>query len=89
MTPIVAGVFMAGIGLWMITRGKGTSEKNPVLKILGWILIVAGVVIIISESFGFPAFWGIIAWILNVLGFIFSWLGDLFYMGRDAVNQML
>ncbi|MET0979834.1 MAG: hypothetical protein ABWX90_01095 [Candidatus Saccharimonadales bacterium] len=89
VTPLVGGILVGILGYVLVTRGKGSSEKNPFLKILGWILMIAGAIVAIAGSVGFPSFLNGVAVILDWLGAALIWVGGLIHIARDAINQLV
>ena len=85
--PVLTGIVIGVIGFWMTRAAKG-KERNPVVRAIGWVLLVVGIAIVISTTLGFPMVWTLLAWICHGLGVLFGWISEMFMAGERAIAPL-
>lgn len=78
-----------GLGLALVGFVLRKFVKNGFWRFLGLLLLVAGVVIMVSEMFGFPLLWTLLSALLGAIEFILITLGTLAGEAQDAVDSLL
>lgn len=96
------GVYLAAILLILIgiivlraKRGGKPGERSAVRTIVGWLLIVCGVLILLSALFTWTGILAFLAGFLDVLATICVWIGsagnwlaELFASGAEHIRNI-
>jgi hypothetical protein len=82
ITPAGAGLILLLLGL-MSKRSKST-----VVRVLGWIAFIVGIIMVVAGVIGFPQFLDLLVGALRIIGSFLSFLATAFNYAADYLDRI-